>query len=119
MIIANFLVVFIGNLVMHTPYLQVQDKLSKPENVTIARVLNTLASVMVFMLPALVLAKLLDKYPFRQLGFTTKMSSKQLLLVVMITFASMVLSGAMGELNEKIPLPALAPKAYFSATIFI
>jgi hypothetical protein len=106
MIITSFLVAFIGNLVMHVPYLQVPDRLNRPENVNISRVLNTLASVLVFMLPALVLAKLLGRHPFQQLGFNTKMSSKQLLLIVMITFASMVLSGALGELNEKIPLPA-------------
>jgi len=97
---------FIGTLLLHVPLGQVLPAMNKPENANISRLLNTLASLLAFLLPALILARIVSKQPFAQLGFRRAISKKQLLLIVVITFASMVLSGALGELNERIPIPA-------------
>ena len=40
------------------------------------------------------------------LGFNTKMSAKQVVIVLMIAFVGLILSGALGEINQAIPLPA-------------
>ena len=106
LIFAAALISLLGTQLMHVPLLQVSDAINKPENLYISQFLNTLASIVGFLLPVLILARLTGKRPFTQLGFNRIISNKQLLLVVLITFASMVLGGALGELNEKIPLPA-------------
>ena len=105
-VLSAFLVPFLGSLLLHVPFLQVLPVMNRPENANISRLLNTFASLLAFLLPALILARVLSRRPFVQLGFSTAISNKQLLLIIVITFASMVLSGALGELNERIPLPA-------------
>jgi membrane protease YdiL (CAAX protease family) len=106
-IIAGGLVVsLIGSQLLQVPIFQVGALLSKPEHANLSRLLNTMASLLAFFLPAFLLARFLSKQPFHQLGFNSRINIKQLLLVILITFASMVLSGALGELNEHIPLPA-------------
>jgi membrane protease YdiL (CAAX protease family) len=105
-ILSGVLVGLLGTQILHVPLLQVGDAMNRPENANIARLLNTLASLMAFFLPAFILARILNKNPFQQLGFNSTISSKQLVLIIFITFAGMVLGGSLGELNEKIPLPA-------------
>ncbi|MDP1764786.1 MAG: CPBP family intramembrane metalloprotease [Sediminibacterium sp.] len=105
-VLTAFLVPFIGSLWMQVPFMQVTDRLNRPENIHISRALNTLASLMVFLLPALFLARILSKQPFTQLGFNTAISRKQVFWICLILFAGIMLSGALGELNEKMPIPA-------------
>ncbi|MEO7531219.1 MAG: CPBP family intramembrane glutamic endopeptidase [Sediminibacterium sp.] len=105
-VLSAFLVEFIGMRVLHVSFMQVPEELNRPENVNLSRLLNTLASMLCFLLPALVLARIVSKRPFFQLGFQSAISAKQLLLVLVLTFTSILLSGALGELNEWIPLPA-------------
>ena len=106
LVLSAFLVPMAGSFLLHVPFLQVLPAMNRPENANAARILNTLASLLAFLFPALILAKMLSKRPFAHLGFHSAISNKQLLLIIVITFASMVLSGALGELNERIPIPA-------------
>ncbi len=105
-ILSGVLVLVVGPQMMHVPAAKVSEAINRPENANISRFLNTLASLIAFLLPAFILARVLSRRPFTALGFNTNVSLKQIALVILITFASMVLSGALGELNEKIPIPA-------------
>lgn len=105
-IFAGVVVAVAGMLLLHVPLALVTAAMVKPENAGISQFLNTLASIIGFLLPAFILASLAGRRPFKQLGFNSILSSKQLVLVLLITFSAMVLGGALGELNEKIPLPA-------------
>lgn len=105
-ILSTVLVSLLGSSMLHVPLKQVMTAMNRPENADVSRFLNTTASLLAFLLPALILARIISKRPFAQLGFNTAISSRQVFLVVVITFASMVLSGALGELNERIPIPA-------------
>jgi len=111
-VLSAFLVPFIGSMVMHVPFMQVIKDINRPEYANLSRLLNTLASLLSFLLPALILAGVLSKKPFTQLGFQSAISGKQLVLILALTFTSIILSGSLGELNEWIPLPA---KWYASA----
>ncbi len=106
LIASALLIPVLGSFLMHIPSSQVLKQLTQPQFADASRVLNTLASLLAFLLPAFILAKLLSKNPFSQLGFNTVFNMRQLFLLVVITFVSMVLSGALGELNELIPIPA-------------
>ena len=105
-LLSAILVPFLGSFLLHIPFLQVIRAMSRPENANISKLLNTIASLLAFLVPTLILARVLSKKPFTQLGFNMKLSSKQILWVLVITLVSMVLSGALGEVNEKIPIPA-------------
>lgn len=105
MVLSAFLIPFIGSMLMHVPFLQVLKQLNRPENVNISRFLNTFASFLIFLLPPLILARVMSKQPFTQLGFQSAISSKQLILVMALTVTSIIFSGALGQLNEWIPLP--------------
>ena len=106
LIVSALLIPVLGSFLMHIPSSQVLKQLTQPQYADASRVLNTLASLLAFMLPAFILAKLLSKNPFSQLGFNSVFNARQFFLLIVITFVSMVLSGAMGELNEWIPIPA-------------
>lgn len=106
MVLSAFLIPFLGGMLMHVSFQQALVKINLPENANIARLLNTLASLFVFFFPALALARIISKRPFTQLGFRTGISPKQILLLLGLSVASIMLSGALGELNEWIPLPA-------------
>jgi len=106
LVVSAIMLPFVGSQLLHVPLREVLPAMNRPENANTSRLLNTLASLLAFLLPALILARMVSKRPFAQLGFRKAMSKKQLLLIIVITFASMVLSGALGELNERIPIPA-------------
>lgn len=104
MIFGSILIAALGSNLLGVSLFQVPDALNRPQNANISRLLNTLATLIAFLIPAFVFAKVISKQPFSWLGFNKKMNSKQLLIVVLITFAGMILSGSLGMLNQDIPL---------------
>lgn len=106
MIVGNLFILGLGANLMHVPMKQVPGLLTKPGYMRIAQLLNSVASLIVFCIPAIVLAKILNNHPFQQLQFRSKIALKQVLLVVLLAFTGLLLSGALGELNESIWLPA-------------
>ena len=104
MVFGSLLVAALGSNMLGVSLLQVPDALNRPQNANISRLLNTLATLVAFLIPAILFAKVLSKQPFSWLGFNKRMNGKQVLIVVLITFAGMILSGSLGMLNQKIPL---------------
>lgn len=105
MIIGSVIMAALGSSLLDVPLLKVPDAMNKPENANISRFLNTAATLLAFFVPAVVFAKIVDRTPpLNYLGFNLKMSRKQIMLVILITFAGMILSGALGMLNQDIPL---------------
>lgn len=80
--------------------------LNRPEEANLARWLNTLATLLMFFMPAVVFAKIVNNRPLNHLGFNRVMNSKQIGIVVVLTLAAMITGGALGDLNQRIPLPA-------------
>jgi membrane protease YdiL (CAAX protease family) len=64
------------------------------------------AACIMFFVPAFVFARIINRKPFEQLGFNSLISGKQFFLVICIALSAMALSGALGTLNEMIPIPA-------------
>lgn len=110
-ILGNSIVLGIGSLLLHVPMKSVPALLNDPKNKLISQFLNTLASFLVFCLPAIILGKVVNRKTFDYLGFRSRISSKQVMLVVIIAFVGLILSGALGEINQAIPLPAKWLKA--------
>lgn len=106
LVLSSFLMGFIAAEVLNKPLLQAGNELLKPENVNLARVLNTVATFISFFIPAWIVAKVSNTDTLGSLGFTKLLSIKQIGIVVLITVAALFLSGSLAELNEKIPMPA-------------
>lgn len=104
LIISSIVIALLGSLIMHIPLANVLGSLESPQNTGATRLLNTVATCICFLLPALIFAKIVYRTPFSYLGFSKKISIKQVLIIFVITIGAMILSGALGELNEKIPI---------------
>lgn len=106
LILGSLLIGFIASQVFNVPLLKAGNELLKPQNVQMARLLNTAATAISFFLPALIVAKLSSKKPFESLGFNRVISFKQIILVLFITLGGLFLSGSLAALNEMIPMSA-------------
>jgi len=104
LVISSIIIALLGSLIMHIPLADVMGSLESPQNTGATRLLNTVATCVCFLLPALIFAKIVYRTPFSYLGFSKKISIKQVLIIFVITIGAMILSGALGELNEKIPI---------------
>lgn len=102
--ISSLLMGLVAAEVMNKPLLQAAADLIKPENANLARLLNTATTFIAFFIPALIVARLATKQPLHYLGFSSRFSSRQLVFVALITLGSLFLSGALGTLNEMIPM---------------
>lgn len=102
--ISSLLMGLVAAQVMNKPLLQAAADLIKPENANLARLLNTSTTFIAFFIPALIVARLASKQPLHYLGFNSRFSSRQLVFVALITLGSLFLSGALGSLNEMIPM---------------
>lgn len=86
------------------PLKNLATEILKPENVDVSRVMQAVATFFYMALPAFVFAKIISDKPLNELGFTKSLKTQQLVLVVFIAFAALFVSGALGELNNMIPL---------------
>jgi len=80
--------------------------LTNPANADAVKLVQLVSSTIMFLLPALIFARVVHKDPIRYLGMKTKPNWKQAGLVLLMVLAGFYLSGALGELSYNIPLPA-------------
>lgn len=88
--------------------------LLKPEFANINKVLQVVSTLFLFFTPAFFFALIVNGKPFKYLGFNTKVSAKQIALVTIIAFTGLFLSGALGEINQLIPITKGA-RTYFQS----
>lgn len=106
LVISSLVMILLAANIMHVPLMQVPTALNKIENANAARWLNTGAAFFGLFVPALIWARVMSRKPFAKLGFNNIISGKQMFLVIIMSLAAMVLSNALGELNQIIPMPA-------------
>ena len=75
-----------------------------PAYASAAKVMQLVASFGMFFLPAFFYAVIVNKRPLQHLGFRSLLSKKQIILVAVIVIVGLFLSGALGELNQMIPV---------------
>ncbi len=86
--------------------------LLKPEFVNINKILQLVSTLFLFFAPAFFFALIVNGKPLQYLGFNTKVSTKQLFIVIAVAFTGLFLSGALGQINQLIPISKSA-KVYF------
>lgn len=111
-LVSAILTAIIGNAVLHVKLEDLPAAILKPENVQVARLVQVLTSFLIFPVPALVVASLNGGNPVSKLGFNEAISFNQVSLVIFMVIGGFMVSGALGRLNEMLPIPSSA-EAYF------
>lgn len=95
----------------HSP-LTIEKDMLNPAFANAARMLQMVSVLFMFFVPAVITARLMNRRPFRYLGYREGFNIQQYLLVIAIIIFCLPLVGALGELNQVIPLTK-SLEAYF------
>lgn len=115
LIVGGFILAFIIQLIISLSILDFsnlnnlnKDELlqtfAKPQNFTKVLLMQLFSTMAVMAIPAFLFAKIINEKPLEYLGFLHKVTIKHLLLVIVISFAGIVLNGGLAELTKLIPL---------------
>ena len=80
------------------------DKLLVPANAGLLRMAQLIAVIFMFILPALIYAKICHKKAMLHLGVRTNMYAPQLIVAVLLMLSALPLVGALRELTLQLPL---------------
>jgi membrane protease YdiL (CAAX protease family) len=104
--IAGALISFsIVSLLLHIPLADMQKVIMQPEYASMAQLANALASIIAFGLPSIALSMMAKGNWYTHLGFTAIKSYQQIAIIIFLALTGLILSGALGNLTEKIPIP--------------
>jgi len=106
MIAGAFISFSIVAALLHVRFDEMQTILLLPEHAQMAQFANALASVIAFGIPSIAIAFFAKGYWLRNMGFNAIGNLEQVGLVIVLALAGLFLSGSLGDLTEKIPLPA-------------
>ena len=102
MILGGLITFSIVAAALHAPFTDIQSVLLRPENTSITQIANAFASIIGFGVPALVVAYFTKGSFASNLGFKPITNEKQVGIVVLLAFTGLILSGALGDLTDKI-----------------
>lgn len=105
LVLATVTMAFLWMVLTHTSVTTMEANMSNPANAKSLQIIQVIASGCMLFFPALAFAIVVSKKPFKYLGFSTRFSTKQFLLVILIALAGFLISGPMGIINESIPIP--------------
>lgn len=102
MILGGLITFSIVAAALHVPLTEIQSILMRPAYTSMAQTANAFASIIGFGLPALIVAYFTPGSIPDNLGFKPIASEKQVLIVVLLALTGLLLSGALGDLTDKI-----------------
>jgi membrane protease YdiL (CAAX protease family) len=105
MILGALISFSIVSAILHIPFSEMQKVIMQPQYASMAQLANALASIIAFGLPSIVLAIMAKENWYTHLGFTSVKSYQQIGIVILLALTGLILSGALGSLTEKIPIP--------------
>jgi uncharacterized protein len=82
-----------------------QDNISNPAYADTLQVIQVITAITGFLLPAIAAAFFLNREPIKLLGYSGGINSRQLVLVLLIVFTSLIVSTSLSYFNNHIPLP--------------
>jgi membrane protease YdiL (CAAX protease family) len=102
MILGGLITFSIVAAALNVPFIEIQTVLLRPENTSMTQIANAFASIIGFGVPALVVAYFTKGTFASNLGFKSIASEKQVGIVILLAFTGLILSGALGDLTDKI-----------------
>jgi membrane protease YdiL (CAAX protease family) len=88
------------------PPQEMAKELSNPTYSNTAKFLQSLYAIICFFMPPLLTASLLNKRPFRLLGFSKQVGGRQIALVFFILASALFVGDALSWVNYQLPIPA-------------
>jgi membrane protease YdiL (CAAX protease family) len=104
LVIGSLISIFVALSYLHIPALQLQDALSKTENANLSRAVQFISTLFAMALPAIIFSRIVNRKPFRYIGFNKAISGKQVFILIVVVIIALTLSAALSELNEMIPI---------------
>jgi membrane protease YdiL (CAAX protease family) len=104
MILGGLITFSIVAALLHVPFLEIQSILMRPEYTSMTQAANAVASIIGFGLPVLVVGYFTSGKLGVQLGFNPITNQKQIFIVVLLALTGLLLSGALGDLTDKLTL---------------
>jgi len=106
LLIASFISVPIWTSMTGKSIEVLQKGLIGPEDSNTMKIIQTISAIVGFLIPAIITAAMLNRKPFRLIGFTGKISWKQVSLVFAIIVAALFVSGFLSYVNAQLPITA-------------
>lgn len=104
LLLGGLISIKIASSYLHVPAHDLENAITKPENANIAILFQFLSTFLFMAVPSFVFARIINKHPFKYIGFNSAISGKQVFIIVGIVLVCIMLSGALSKLNEIIPI---------------
>src|SRR5258705_5629586 len=104
-VVASIISIPVWTSMTGRPFAEMENGLANPAYSNVAKLLQSVQAIFGFFIPAVVTASLLNRKPFRLLGFLPGIKFSQAGLVVLIVGASLIVSASLSYFNNIIPLP--------------
>lgn len=112
-IVGGFAAVLVWKLMTGQDMVDMQLNLTNPEFVNPVRTIQTVLSILMFLVPTFVAVRIINERPLTYMGFKQKTPLPAFGWSVVLMLITMVIAGSLATLNEMIPLtPSL--KTYFT-----
>ncbi len=103
-VMAGVVSIIIIKVALGVPLSQLTAALLDPKNIQISRIVQVISTLVLFALPAFLFAVIINKKPFRYLGFATHSNARQFYLVLLLVIAALFAQSIISQLNEMIPI---------------
>jgi membrane protease YdiL (CAAX protease family) len=85
---------------------EMEKGLKDPAYSNVGKILQSISAILGFLIPAIATAALLNRKPFQLLGFSSRITPRQIGLVLVIIAVALFVAGALSYVNYQIPIPA-------------
>jgi uncharacterized protein len=107
-VFAGVTAIVVWQLMVGGPLLEMEKQMLNPANANAIKMVQLVASLVMFLVPSLIFARIVNPEPIKHLGLRTRFNWVQAGLVALIVLAGFFLSGALGELTNYIPISSRA-----------
>lgn len=104
LLIATLLSIPVWTAMTGKSFKEMETAMTDPANSNAFKVIQSITAVVGFLLPAILTAFLLNRKPFKLIGFSGKITWKQTGIVFAIVIVALIVSGFFSYINEMIPI---------------
>ena len=104
MVLATIVSIVVVLVMVHTPLNQMAAAILDPKNIEAVRVIQILSTLVLFAVPALLFAVIVNRKPITYLGFKGSANFRQFYIVLLIVIAALFTQSLMTQINELIPI---------------
>jgi uncharacterized protein len=108
LIFASLIAVLMWKVMVGGDLLQMEKQMLNPAYANAVKWMQLVSSMFMFLVPAFIFARIVNKQPVKHLGLKTRFNWVQAGIVVAMVFVGFYLSGALAELTTYIPISAKA-----------